>query len=350
MRPRHFAHDASLHFLPLIGIILFIMSRNASYVIGLDGGGTKTKAQLADSKGIVLAETQGGPSHFQIIGIEESAKNILDLVETCCQSIGCDISEIGSIVAGLTGAGRAADQQRITEGIQNAAQKRGMYFQDLKIESDARIALEGAFLGKRGIILIGGTGSIVFGKEGSEKIIRAGGWGRFIGDEGSGYHIGREAFRAVAKMMDSRGRKTRIAKLVASKFCLKTQEEIIRAVYGENLELSSAAPLVLLAAQQRDAVAIEILETAAHELLDAVQAVLKGMKRVTGTTREKIPIVFVGGLLESENVYSKKVKALLRKHLPETSIEKPIAHPERGAVLMAIARVKAGSKKTGATA
>jgi N-acetylglucosamine kinase-like BadF-type ATPase len=335
-----------LHFLGLIGIISQNMTTNARYVTGLDGGGTKTTMQLADMKGTVLAETQGGRSNFQIIGIEESARTILDLLETCCHTVGCNISEIGSMVGGLTGAGRAVDQQRITEGIQIAAQKRGMYLQDLKIESDARIALEGAFFGNRGIVLIGGTGSIVFAKDSKGKITRAGGWGRFIGDEGSGYQIGREAFRAVARMIDGRGRKTRIAKLVASRYGLKTHEDIIKAVYGENLDLSSAAPLVLHAAQQKDPVAIEILSSAAGELLEAVQAALKGMGKVSRTAREKIPLVFIGGLLDGENVYSRRVKALIRKHLPEISMETPIAQPVQGAVLMAIARVNAGLKNT----
>lgn len=321
------------------------MIGNASYVIGLDGGGTKTTTQLADLNGTVVAETQGGPSNFQIIGIEEAARNILDLVETCCHAVRCNNSAIGSMVAGLTGAGRSADQHRVAEGIQNAAQKRGMYLQDLKIESDARIALEGAFRGKQGIVLIGGTGSIVFAKNAKGTINRAGGWGRLIGDEGSGYQIGREAFRSVAKMLDGRGRKTRLARMFGTAFGLRAHEDIIRAIYREDFDLASAAPLVFRAAQQQDPVAIEILGSAACELIEALQAAIKGMGKTRRGIREKMPLVLMGGLLESENVYSKKVKALIRKRLPDISIEKPIAPPVQGAVLMAIARVKAGSKK-----
>jgi N-acetylglucosamine kinase-like BadF-type ATPase len=323
---------------------------NASYVIGLDGGGTKTTTLLADLKGTIVAETHGGPSNFQIIGVEEAARNILDLVETCCHTVGCNNSEIGSVVAGLTGAGRTADQHRIVEGIQNAAQKRGMYLRDLSIESDARIALEGAFLGEQGIVLIGGTGSIVFAKNAKGRINRAGGWGRLIGDEGSGYQIGREAFRSVARMLDGRGRKTRLAKMFGTAFGLKAHEDIIRAVYREEFDLAAAAPLVFRAAQQKDPVAIEILDLAACELIEALRAVLKGMGKIRRGIRAKMPLVLMGGLLESENVYSKKVKALIRKKLPGISMEKPIAPPVQGAVLMAIARVKAESKKLKKTA
>lgn len=321
------------------------MSGNAAYVIGLDGGGTKTAAQIADMRGVIAAETQGGPSNFQIIGVEESAGNILDLVETCCHSVGCNISEIGSVVAGLTGAGRTADQKRICDGIQNLAQDRGIYLQDLKIESDARIALEAAFLGKPGIALISGTGSMVFGKDAKGKLHRAGGWGRLIGDEGSGYHIGREAVRAAARMIDGRGKKTSLARLLASRFGLRTQEEIIHSVYGDNLDLSSVARLVLDAARRKDKVASAILDSAAHELLLAVQSVLHSMGLRPGIPKKSLPLALMGGLLVSENVYATMVRSLIRKQLPIISIEKPASSPVRGAIFLAIARVDERMKK-----
>ena len=85
------------------------MDANTTYVIGIDGGGTKTAAQLADLNSTVLAESQAGPSNFQVIGVDIAAQAILDVVQACCQNIGCSISQIGSLTAGLTGAGRPAD-------------------------------------------------------------------------------------------------------------------------------------------------------------------------------------------------------------------------------------------------
>jgi N-acetylglucosamine kinase-like BadF-type ATPase len=316
------------------------MSANTSFVIGIDGGGTKTLARLADLQGTVVAESLGGPSNFQIIGVEQASKNILDLIETCCHSVGCSNSEIGSVVAGLSGAGRAVDEHRMDEGLRNAAQNRGIFFKNLKIESDARVALEGAFLGKRGIVVISGTGSVVFAKDDKGKIHRAGGWGRHIGDEGSGYYLGREAFRSVARMMDGRGRKTRLAKMLGTTFGLKTHEDIIKKVYKEEFDLASVAPLVLRAGQQGDAVAKEILEAGTRELVDAVRAVCDKLKMSARGGEKKIPLVFMGGLLDSKNIYSKGLKNQIRKNLRNIVIEKPSARPVDGAVLMAIARIK----------
>ncbi len=316
------------------------MSGIASYVIGLDGGGTKTSIQLADLSGKVLSESHGGPSNFQIIGIEESARTIIDLVETCCHSIGCNVSEIGSIVAGLTGAGRQSDQQRMAEGVRGFAQSRGIYLGDLAVESDARIALEGAFLGDPGIIVIAGTGSIVFAKDGRGKTYRAGGWGRLIGDEGSGYQIGQEALRAVARMIDGRGKKTLLARMIGSQFGLRSQDEIIKALYKDRFDLASIAPLVVQAAHKRDTAARMILETAALELVEIIRAAVGRMKTGSRQPRRPIPLAFVGSLLDSENVYSTIVRALIRKKLRNISIERPIAKPVRGALLMALVRMK----------
>ncbi len=312
------------------------MSRNAAYVIGVDGGGTKTIAQIAGLQGSVLAETQGGPSNFQIVGVEEAARNILDLIETCCHTVGCNVSEIGSVVAGLAGAGRGADQKKICDGIQNAAQNRGMYLQEVRIESDARIALEGAFHGGPGIVLIGGTGSIAFSKDAKGKIHRVGGWGRLIGDEGSGYYIGQEGIRAIAKMIDGRGKKTSLAALLASRLGLRSQEDIIQAVYSENLELSTIAPLVIEAANRKDAIALRIIADAAIELLETIRTILKAMRVKSSTARNKIPLAFIGGVLESENAYSNRVKTLIRAKLPAVSVQQPLERPVFGAVLLAL--------------
>ncbi len=323
------------------------MDGTRSYVIGLDGGGTKTSVQLADSKGKVLAESLGGPANFQIIGPDESARTIIDLIETCCHTVGCEPAQIGSVVAGLAGVGRESDQVRMADAIRGQAQGRGVYLRDLAVESDARIALEGAFLGDPGIIVIAGTGSIVCGKDIEGKLHRAGGWGRFIGDKGSGYDIGREAVCAVAGMIDGVSGKTALAAMAQSEFGLRSQDDIIRAVYRDGFDFSTAAPLVIRAARERDRIALGILGNAAVGLVAMIRAVAGGLRQYTGRTRGKVPLVFIGGLLVPDNVYSAKVRALIRRDLKSIVIGEPIASPVRGAVLMALARIRKGAQKPG---
>ncbi len=304
------------------------------FVVGIDGGGTKTAAELCSLDGSVVASSHGGPSNFQVIGVDRAARTIVDLVSTCCHSVNCESSAVAAVVAGLTGAGRPGDQQRMAEGLKTEGVRRGFSSMSIAVESDARVALEGAFSGKEGIIVIAGTGSIVFGKNQQGDIHRAGGWGRYLSDEGSGYTIGKEAIRAVAKMMDGVGIKTSLATMLAKEFPLDTQEAIIHAMYKDNFDVASVVPVVLAAAEKKDKVATKILDDAAAELMGVIGAV--ALKLSKGRGKKKIPLSFIGSLISNENIYSKKLQTAIRKKLPGLVLREPEANPAHGAALMAL--------------
>lgn len=309
------------------------------YIIGIDGGGTKTTAVLCALDGAILAEAQGAPSNFQIIGIEQSANVIFSLIQSCCHSIGCSVEQIGSTVAGIAGAGRPSDQENLRNGILDIAHAQHLELTNLTVESDARIALEGAFSGKPGIIVIAGTGSIVYGKDERGKTYRAGGWGRLIGDEGSGYIIGQQALRAVAKSFDDSSAKTVLKKLFEKKFGLNSQESIIHALYKDNFDISSLVPTVVEAASKGDSAAKKILELAASELVELIQITLKKMNaRVRRPSKR--PLALIGGLVTAEHYYSHKVTASIRKHVSSVSIQAADSSPVVGASLMAIGKLK----------
>jgi len=305
------------------------------YIIGIDGGGTETTSVLCALDGVILAEAQGAPSNFQIIGIERTSHTILDLVETCCRSVGCSVSEIGAVVAGLAGAGRSGDQQNMHDGIMDLAHTRNLTINNLIVESDARIALEGAFGGKPGVIVIAGTGSIVFGKDERGKIYRAGGWGRLIGDEGSGYAMGQQAFRAVARSLDDKSTKTKLTKLFEEKFRLNTQEAIIHSLYKENFDIASVMPTVIDAALKGDKAAKRILDNGALELAEIIEIVLKKMN-ANIKKPSKRPLALIGGLLANEQYYSRKVISVIRKKMLPISVRHAESSPVVGAAVMAI--------------
>jgi N-acetylglucosamine kinase-like BadF-type ATPase len=323
-----------LLFIELSSIFFSSMDKPL-YIIGIDGGGTKTTSVLCALDGVILAEAQGAPSNFQIIGIERTSQTILDLVETCCHSVGCSISQIGAIVAGLAGAGRSSDQQSMRDGIMDLAHTRNLTINNLVVESDARIALEGAFGGKPGMIVIAGTGSIVFGKDERGKIYRAGGWGRLIGDEGSGYAMGQQAFRAVARSFDDKSTKTKLAKLFEEKFGLNTQEAIIYSLYKENFDIASVMPTVIEAASKGDKAAKRILDNAALELVEIIEMTLKKMN-TNIKNPSKRPLALSGGLLANEQYYSRKVISIIRKNLLPVSVRRAESSPVVGAAVMAM--------------
>jgi glucosamine kinase len=181
------------------------MSALPVVVLGADGGGTKTLGILADAGGNELARFQVGPGNPNVVGIDGAAANLLDLVTGCCERAKLLPRDVGAVVFGLAGAGNAAVRARLTDALRSGATQRGWEHPKFTIETDARVALEGAFGGGPGVVIIAGTGSILIGKLSDGTVTSVGGWGRMLGDEGSGFHIGSEAIRAVTRDIDGRG-------------------------------------------------------------------------------------------------------------------------------------------------
>ena len=157
--------------------------------IGLDGGGTKTKCVLVDEEMNVLSEMIGGPSNFLVFGLDKVTQSLFNLITDCAKQADINLSKIDSILLGTAGAGRRADAERLENSFIQKSNESNISINKFAVESDARIALEGAFSGEPGSILIAGTGSIMFGKDSEGNIHRVGGFGRILGDEGSGFHI-----------------------------------------------------------------------------------------------------------------------------------------------------------------
>jgi N-acetylglucosamine kinase-like BadF-type ATPase len=218
------------------------------FVIGMDGGATKTAAMLSDLSGNVLAEETSGPSNPQVVGFEKVAEVIVGLAEELAGRAGCKTNDIVSLIAGLAGAGRDGDKDQVKAAVASEAKRRKAVLGRVGIETDGRIALEGAFKGKSGIIIIAGTGSFALAKDHKGSTHRVGGWGRILGDEGSGYTIGRDGLNAVTKHLDGRGKPTLLTALIDQRFGLSNHEKIIGSIYRSSFDVATVAPLVVEAA------------------------------------------------------------------------------------------------------
>jgi len=184
------------------------MSRT-SLVLGVDGGGTRSTGLIADLSGNILSRREGGATNPNVVGFDESARTIFDLISGCCKEVHCSPDELRAVVLGLAGARVHEFRERIREEVNAQFLQNGSRPLPLAVETDARIALEGAFDGGPGVVLIAGTGSIVIGKNEHGDILSVGGWGRILGDEGSGFAIGRDGVRALTAYYDGRGGKHR---------------------------------------------------------------------------------------------------------------------------------------------
>ena len=305
------------------------------FVIGMDGGATKTAAMLSDLSGNVLAEDTGGPSNPQVVGFEKVGEVIVGLVVELSGRAGCKANDVVSLVAGLAGAGREGDKDQVKAAIASEARKRKVVMGHVGIETDGRIALEGAFKGKPGIIIIAGTGSFALAKDHKGATHRAGGWGRILGDEGSGYTIGRDGLNAVTKHLDGRGKPTILTELIDRRFGLSNHEKIIGAIYRSNFDVATVAPLVIEAAEAKDAECQRILNKATFELFEHVRILVNRIEESKGA-RAKIPVAFIGSLISNENVYRKILTQKITFSMPQVSVIAPEAPPTYGAVLLSL--------------
>ncbi len=309
----------------------------SQYVIGIDGGGTKTTAIIAGRDGEPLAKHTAGPSNGQVIGFEKAARIIASLVRKCISSVGCSSRNIHGITIGLAGAGRPDDRRKIAAALRQLASTTTVPRKRIRIESDARIALEGAFDGGAGIVVIAGTGSIAVGKDAKGNIHRSGGWGRILGDEGSGYCIGRDGLNAICRSCDGRSAPTLLSGLAEERFGLKTAADIVTAVYQNSFDIASLAPIVFEAAESGDAAATEIVERAARELTEQVRPLLVSLRAgQTAAHDEVIKLSFLGGLIENETPLRRTLRQQILASFSAVDVVPPFSSPAAGAVLMAL--------------
>ncbi|MGB6647069.1 MAG: BadF/BadG/BcrA/BcrD ATPase family protein [Bacteroidota bacterium] len=299
-------------------------------LFGADGGGTKTMGLLTDLNGTPLAEAQVGGSNPNVVGFDRSAQNLSSLILRCCEKAGRAPSEIGAVVLGVAGTATPAIREKLSDDIRRRLSKHLPVLPPMAIEIDARIALEGAFGGGAGLILIAGTGSVVLGKRSDGEIFRVGGWGWILGDEGGGYYIGLEALKEVTKDFDGRSDAGALKELFSARFGLSSREKIIVAVYQEKFSIPSLAPLVLQAAEKNDPVSIRILQDSSALVAEQVLAAAKRIQE-----GETAKVVFVGGLIDHETVYAGILRETLRKTAPGIDVQPPDSSPVEGAILMA---------------
>jgi N-acetylglucosamine kinase-like BadF-type ATPase len=299
------------------------------YLIGIDGGGTKTKCMATDIKGKSVYETTAGPSNFLVYGLDNVSETIFNLLTNCIKNLNCSFENIAAMVIGTAGAGRKEDAERLEKHFLDFTTSRNARVQNFKVVSDARIALEGAFNGGPGAILISGTGSIILGKNLNGNIHRVGGFGRVIGDEGSGYSIGKKGLTALSRFYDGRNNQTFLSELVFKHFNISNGEELIKEVYSNDFNIASLAEHVIYAAEKDDPVCVKIIDEETDELILHIQTMTKKLEQNT------LNLCFGGSIVSTDNFFSRTLRMKIRNKFEDIKITWPEQSPLMGAILIA---------------
>jgi glucosamine kinase len=304
------------------------------HVLGIDAGGTKTVCLLANDRGEILAEARGSGANLQVmgeLGVEKVLHRVME--DTLADR---DISP-DAICLGIAGVDRPRDAQAVDDIMRRIGHQTRTV-----VVNDALVALVAGAGDQPGVVLVAGTGSIAYGRDAAGRAARAGGWGYLLGDEGSGFWIGRRALSAIVRAADGRGPSTQLAELVMARLNLVRPSDLIRETYYRDLRrtaIAGLAPLVEQARDGGDAVAAEILKQAAFELTAAASSVISKL----GMRGEVFPTILAGGIFKAVPWLADEVSRLMSEIAPRTQASVLAVEPAVGAVRLAIAEANGGA-------
>ncbi len=299
------------------------------FVMGVDGGGSKTAAVVLDERGQVLGRGRSSSSNYHLVGLEGVKDALLIAMAGASQQAGIKMKQLAAVTWALAGAGRPADVQRL-----KATQADLLPGIPGEVVVDALPVLVGGAGTRCGVALIAGTGMIAYGENAKGERFKSGGWGHFF-DLGSGYGLAQQALRAVVQAADGRDLPTELSTRILDFLKLTDPSELVDWVYSPEraiAEVAALAPVLLDAAEAGDLVALDVIAAGADALASAVDAA----SRRLGLRERPFPLVMAGGLLTTNDFYRKVVVQAVHTRVPNARPMQPRADAAVGAALLAL--------------
>ena len=301
------------------------MSREACY-LGVDGGGTKTEALIADAGGRILGRGLAGPSNPYFVGRRAALAALRRAVRAAHHAAGhAPLAAAALCVPGLRQYADAAALACALGAPEGA----------LLVEGDDRSTFYGALGGDCGAVVLAGTGSFAMGVNRQGEWASVGGWGPVLGDEGSGYWIGLQALRAVILASEGRGPETMLTALLLGQLGLADVAGLRARIYGERQvqrTISALVPLVAQAAEAGDAPAAAIIAGAGRALAALGIAVVRRL----GLDGPDYALVLAGGVSRLGPRLHEPFQAAVRAECPAIALRQPRFSPAVGALLLAL--------------
>ncbi len=237
------------------------------YLLGIDAGGTHSRARLTNLEGAVLGEARAGPANARI-GLESLHAVLTSVSGSAVAAAGLGESDLPLIRAGMGIAGVSRP------GMLRAASQLAFPFGAVHLESDAAIANLGAHLGEDGATLVLGTGSVAYIKIGDSSITM-GGYGFPISDEGSGAALGLSAMRHALRALDGRTKPTPLSAAVTARFDHDTGRAIEWMDQATPRDYAEFAPMIMDYAEKNDEIARSIVEDAVRHVERFIETIFE---------------------------------------------------------------------------
>jgi len=307
------------------------------YVLGVDGGGSKTTVQIADAKGKILAEGAYDSSSFKSVGIKKAIENLNTAVFDAVKNLrGIENVYFISSCFGFAGNDSEEDVKKYEEIVFNEKLKVHLDQKKTIICNDTRLGLEIGSESKSKIILIAGTGSNCVGVNEEGKQAGSSGWDYILADEGSGYETGLKALKAVMKAYDGRGEETLLSRTILEELNLKRVPDLVNWAYSDSVsskgKIAALAKTVCITAEMGDKKSINILAEEAEEATISVITVAKKL----GFKNKEFVLIIVGSLFKCKKYFKNVLVDRLKERFPKISFTPLIKKPVEGAIKIAI--------------
>jgi N-acetylglucosamine kinase-like BadF-type ATPase len=303
------------------------------YVMGVDGGATKTLAAVLDLKESKLYVGYGGPSNEDAVGAQAAVKALLGAADEAIEAAGIEASELGAAVLAIAGT----DTDDLARNISSARTDAWI------VVNDVVAAWASATGGGPGVAAIAGTGSNVFGVGGTgadARPWRVGGWGHLLGDEGSGYWLGVQSIKAALRDRERSGPETALSEAAMSFFNQPSVEAVASSVYTKPLtkgEIAAFAVETSKLAEQGDAVARELYERGASELAQQIVSVIRqiGLDADSSEDRDEFPVGLIGSAFKAGPVFVEPLTRDIHACAPHARVGTVELAPVGGSLLLA---------------
>jgi|SRR5271169_2642637 len=297
------------------------------FVLGFDGGGTKTECVLMDEAGRVRAEGRSGPSNPMRVGFGGALAAVCEAGRTALQNAKLTAGEISVVCAGLAGTAQPESQRKMTKLLAEEFPGQLVY-----VCTDLDLTLEATGEG-RAIVLIAGTGSAAVGRDLSGQVIRVGGHGPLLGDEGSAYDVGRRAAIAALRATDRGMEDSALAARILREMRVPDWEELQLRVYRVPDEVFPRIfPVVTAAADEGDPAARALLEDATSELAGLVSDLMERLQLKS----EKFLLVKSGGMVGRSAYFDILLDERLRLAAPKAEFGSLVVTAAQAAARLAL--------------
>jgi len=296
------------------------------YLLGLDGGATKTLAAVLDLERRAVHLARGGPSNEDAVGPQAAAGTLVGVAEQALERAGVDAEGLAAGVLAVAGVD--------TDAI--CRQVRGAGHEDWIVVNDVVGAWATATGAQPGIGTISGTGSNVFGVGFDGSSWRVGGWGHLLGDEGSGYWFGVESIRAALRDRDGSGPETALSDALVKFFGVGSVEAAAALVYSKPLSKAEIAAFTVETqrlAGEGDEVARELYRRGAELLGEQVAEVA----RRTGMAQaDSFPVGLIGSVFKAGELFVKPLAAVVHRAAPGARLQAAEMEPVGGSLELAL--------------